>query len=160
MIGPSAQSPSLSSNIISLSYLDKEGFVCVNGNGRCSIYKNDVLYAYGDLHDNHYILKLEQRHNNDIYNIDTKRIKIGESNPTYLWHCRLGHINERRLEKLHRDGLLSSFDFESYDAKSNELRSQSLWSFSRRISFIWPKRQCQRYVGLDSLILILFVSML
>ena len=34
--------PSLSSNIISLSYLDKEGFTCVNGNGRCSIYKDDV----------------------------------------------------------------------------------------------------------------------
>ena len=49
--------PSLSSNIISLSYLDKEGFICVNGNGRCSIYKDDVLFAYGDLHDNHYILK-------------------------------------------------------------------------------------------------------
>ena len=88
----------------------------MNGNGRCSIYKNDVLYAYGDLHDNHYILKLEQRHNNEIYNIDTKRIKTNESNPTYLWHCRLGHINEKRLEKLHKDGLLSSFDFESYDA--------------------------------------------
>ena len=29
--------PSLSSNIIFLSYLDKEGFTFVNGNGRCSI---------------------------------------------------------------------------------------------------------------------------
>ena len=56
--------PSLSSNIISLSYLDKEGFICVNGNGRCSIYKDNVLYSYGDLHDNHYILELKQRHNN------------------------------------------------------------------------------------------------
>ena len=43
--------PSLSSNIISLSYLDKEGFTCVNGNGRCSIYKDNVLFAYGDLQD-------------------------------------------------------------------------------------------------------------
>ena len=45
-----------------------------------------------------------------------KRIKISESSPTYLWYCRVGHINEKRLEKLHKDGLLSSFDFESYDA--------------------------------------------
>ena len=102
--------PCLSSNIISLSYLDKEGFICMNGNGRCSIYKDNVLYAYGDLHNNHYILELKQRHNN-IYNIDTKRTKVGEPNPTYLWRCHLGHINERRLEKLHRDGLLRSFDF-------------------------------------------------
>ena len=50
-----------------------------------------------------------------------KRIKINESNPTYLWHCRLGHINEKRLEKLHRDGLLRSFGFESYDACRSRL---------------------------------------
>jgi hypothetical protein len=36
-------------------------------------------------------------------------------NPTFIWHCRLGHINEKRLERLHKDGLLSSFDFESFD---------------------------------------------
>ena len=59
---------------------------------------------------------MERQRDNNIYNIDTKRIKINESNPTYLWHSRLGHINEKCLEKLHKDGLLSSFDFESYDA--------------------------------------------
>ena len=65
------------------------------------------LLAYGDFQVNHYVLKLERQHDNNIYNIDTKRIKINESNPTYLWNCRLGHINEKRLEKLHKDGLLS-----------------------------------------------------
>ena len=101
MIGPRAQSPS---------------FICVNGKEWGCIYKDDVLFAYGDLQDNHYVLKLEQHHDNNIYNVDTKRIKINESNPMYLWHCRLGHINKKCLEKLHKDGLLSSFNFESYDA--------------------------------------------
>ena len=68
------------------------------------------------MQDNHYVLKLERQHDNNIYNVNTKRIKINELNPTYLWHCRLGHINEKRLEKLHKDGLLSSFDFKSYEA--------------------------------------------
>jgi transposase InsO family protein len=36
-------------------------------------------------------------------------------NPTFIWHCCLGHINEKRIERLHKDGLLSSFDFESFD---------------------------------------------
>ena len=36
-------------------------------------------------------------------------------NPTYLWHCRLGHINENRIKKLHSSGILESFDYESYD---------------------------------------------
>ena len=37
------------------------------------------------------------------------------SNQTYLWHCRLGHINEKRISKLHKDGYLDKFDFESYE---------------------------------------------
>jgi hypothetical protein len=36
-------------------------------------------------------------------------------NLTFIWHCRLGHINEKHIERLHKDGLLSSFDFESFD---------------------------------------------
>jgi len=36
-------------------------------------------------------------------------------NPLYLWHCRLGHINENRMNKLHKSGNLGSFDYESYD---------------------------------------------
>jgi hypothetical protein len=36
-------------------------------------------------------------------------------NSTFIWHCRLGHINEKRIERLHKDGLLNSFDFKSFD---------------------------------------------
>ena len=35
--------------------------------------------------------------------------------PSYLWHCRLDHINERRMAKLHKSRNLGSFDYESYD---------------------------------------------
>jgi hypothetical protein len=35
-------------------------------------------------------------------------------NPTFIWHCHLGHINKKRIERLHKDGLLSSFDSESF----------------------------------------------
>ena len=47
--------------------------------------------------------------------MNTKKIKTVESNPTYLWHCRLGHINEKCISKLHKDGILETFDFESID---------------------------------------------
>ena len=30
--------------------------------------------------------------------------------PSYLWHCRLNHINERCMAKLHKSGTLGSFD--------------------------------------------------
>nr|AAX96621.1 retrotransposon protein, putative, Ty1-copia sub-class [Oryza sativa Japonica Group]ABA92973.1 retrotransposon protein, putative, Ty1-copia subclass [Oryza sativa Japonica Group] len=50
-----------------------------------------------------------------VYNINAKRQRPNDLNPTFIWHCRLGHINEKRMEKLHRDGLLHSFDFESFE---------------------------------------------
>ncbi|PKI73125.1 hypothetical protein CRG98_006467 [Punica granatum] len=50
-----------------------------------------------------------------VYNVETKRLKSIDSNPTYLWHCRLGHISENRISRLHKDGLLDSFDFESIE---------------------------------------------
>jgi hypothetical protein len=37
------------------------------------------------------------------------------TNPTFIWHCHLSHINEKRIERLYKDGLLRSFDFESFD---------------------------------------------
>ena len=55
-------------------------------------------------------------HDTPIYNINTKRFKPNNENLTYLWHCRLGHINENRISRLHQNGLLDSFDFESYEA--------------------------------------------
>ncbi|KAK8557934.1 hypothetical protein V6N12_010157 [Hibiscus sabdariffa] len=50
-----------------------------------------------------------------IYKISTKRLKTNDSNQTYLWHCRLDHISERRISKLHKDGLLDPFVFEQMD---------------------------------------------
>nr|GEY84583.1 retrotransposon protein, putative, Ty1-copia subclass [Tanacetum cinerariifolium] len=32
-----------------------------------------------------------------------------------LWHCRLGHINKKRIKKLQHDGLLNSTDFHSFE---------------------------------------------
>ncbi|GKB80682.1 zinc finger, CCHC-type containing protein [Tanacetum coccineum] len=37
------------------------------------------------------------------------------SDSTLLWHCRLGHINKKRIEKLQHDGLLDSTDIKSFE---------------------------------------------
>ena len=50
-----------------------------------------------------------------IHNIDAKRCKVDNDSATYLWHCRLGHIGVKRMKKLQADGLLESFDYESFD---------------------------------------------
>ena len=103
--------PSITKNIISISCLDKKGFSFIIKDNCCSIYLNDMLYGIAQLINGLYVLNFDM----PIYNINPKRIKSNDSNPTYLWHCRLGHINENRISKLHKDGILDSFDFESYE---------------------------------------------
>ena len=81
-------------------------------NKHCSIYYNNIFYAHCPLVNGLYALDLEDKY---ICNINTKRLGLNDLNPTFIWHYRLGHINEKRIEQLHKDGLLSSFDFKSFD---------------------------------------------
>ena len=87
--------PSMSRNIISTSCLDMVGFSFIIKNNTCSIY-------YGDAHLSNGLY---------ILNINTKRFRFNDLKTTYLWHCHFGHINEKRISKLHQDGLLHSFAF-------------------------------------------------
>jgi hypothetical protein len=105
--------PALSKNVISSLCLEEvDDYEIVIKNQRCSIYYSDILYAHCPLVNGLYILDLEDK---TVYNINAKRLRPNDLNPTFIWHCHLGHINEKRIEKLHKDGLLISFDFESFD---------------------------------------------
>ncbi len=76
---------------------------------------DNIYYCTANSCDGLYVLNVKKP-NKEIYNINThKKSKPNEISKTYLWHCRLGHINEKRISKLHKDGLLESFDLESYD---------------------------------------------
>ena len=96
---------SLTKNIISISCLDKIGFEIIIKNNCCSFYLKNVFYGSAQLVNGLYILDQV----NPIYNINAKRSKINDSNQTYLWYCRLGHIREKHISKLHKDGILDSF---------------------------------------------------
>jgi hypothetical protein len=60
------------------------------------------------VHDGLYILDLVTH----INCVDAKRCKHSDDNATYIWHCRLGHVDAK---KLHNDGLLGSLYFDSFD---------------------------------------------
>ncbi|WRX12996.1 Integrase [Theobroma cacao] len=49
-----------------------------------------------------------------ILNIEVKKAKKDDLKLSYIWHCRLGHINETRLTKLHKQGYIDPFNYESY----------------------------------------------
>lgn len=103
--------PAICRNIISISCLDKKGFSFIIKDNCCSFGLNDITYGVARLFNGLYVLDLDYT---PIYNVN-KRLKANDSNQTYLWHCRLGHINENRISKLHKDGFLDKFDFESYE---------------------------------------------
>ncbi|KAJ9561710.1 hypothetical protein OSB04_006870 [Centaurea solstitialis] len=54
-----------------------------------------------------------QDNNSEIYHI-SKRSKDIEDQ-TYLWHCRLGHVNKKRVELLLKGGFLGNFDYKPFD---------------------------------------------
>ena len=51
-----------------------------------------------------------------VHNIEAKRCKFDNDSATYLWHYCLGHISVKRMKKLHKDGILESLGYESFDA--------------------------------------------
>jgi hypothetical protein len=80
---------------------------------KCSaIYYNDIFYAHCSLVNGLYGLDLEDK---SVCNINMKMTRLNYLNLTFIWHCRLGHINKKGIERLHKDGLLISFNFESFD---------------------------------------------
>jgi hypothetical protein len=83
-----------------------------------SIYYNSIFYAHYPLVNGLYVLYLEDQ---SVYNINAKRARLNDLNSTFIQHFYLGHINKKRIEKLHKDGLLNSFDFESFDTYESYL---------------------------------------
>src|SRR5262249_14884 len=104
--------PSLSRNIISISCLAEQDFeIAINKRIGCHISLNAIFYCSVVNSNGIYVLES----NENLYNINIKRPKMNSLNPLFLWHCRLGHINESHMNKLHKSGNLGSFDYESYD---------------------------------------------
>ncbi|KAJ9561646.1 hypothetical protein OSB04_006806 [Centaurea solstitialis] len=59
-----------------------------------------------------YVLNLQES-NKEIYHISKRSKEIEDQ--TYLWHCRLGHINKKRIEQLQKGGIMGSFDFRPFN---------------------------------------------
>ncbi|XP_073351822.1 uncharacterized protein [Aegilops tauschii subsp. strangulata] len=105
--------PLLCRNIISGSCLVHDGYSYKSENNGCSLYCKDMFYGFAPIVGGLFILNLECE--NDVFNVNAKRLKKADATTTYLWHCRLGHIRKKCMQRLQRDGVLPSFDFESFD---------------------------------------------
>ena len=86
----------------------KDGYSFASENNGCSISKNNMFVAFASIVSGLFVLNLDD---SPVCNINAKRPWLADLNPTNMWYCRLGHISEKRMKKLHEDGLLSLFDF-------------------------------------------------
>ncbi|GJZ49456.1 retrotransposon protein, putative, ty1-copia subclass, partial [Tanacetum coccineum] len=108
--------PTLIEVVVSVSRLVDNGFVqCFTDYG-ISISENNVLYFNAIARNGIYEIDMHDLvpSVNSIYNVSNKRVKRNLDS-TYLWHCRLAHINKKRIKQLQQDGLLKSMDDESFD---------------------------------------------
>ncbi|GKE13782.1 zinc finger, CCHC-type containing protein [Tanacetum coccineum] len=82
--------------------------------GVISVSKNNLVYFMAVPQDGIFKIDMSCSNTNDssMYTISNKRAKINLDS-THLWHCRLGHIIKKHIEKLQQDGLINSIDIES-----------------------------------------------
>ena len=72
--------PAVIRNIILVSCLEVDGFHFIIKNNIFSIYNADIFFGNAHLSNGLYVLNLDQP--KPIYNIDTKRFKSNDLNPT------------------------------------------------------------------------------
>ena len=83
----------------------------------CLIYFENKIVTRTFLIDDFYHLHIDASINineQTMNVIGSKKLKYRKISQKSLWHLRLGHIREDRLNKLKKDGLLGLLTFESY----------------------------------------------
>ncbi|GJU91361.1 hypothetical protein Tco_1303784 [Tanacetum coccineum] len=72
--------------------------ICLDNYFGISISKNNVFYFNAILSNGIYEIDMHDLvpNVNSIYNVSTKRAKHNLDS-TYLWHCRLAHINDKKI---------------------------------------------------------------
>ncbi|KAJ9558223.1 hypothetical protein OSB04_012837 [Centaurea solstitialis] len=104
--------PNMIKNVLSFDLLVDQGFYYKYTYKMISVFKDNIFYFKATPVDGLYTVNL-QDNNSEIYHI-SKRSKDIEDE-TYLWHCRLGHINKKRVELLLKGGFLGIFDYKPFD---------------------------------------------
>jgi hypothetical protein len=90
--------PTLCKNNITSSFCKEvDGYEIIIKNKHCSICYNDIFYAHSPLANGLYVLDLEDKF---ACNINMKWAGLNDLNPTFIWHCHLGHLILNHLTRV------------------------------------------------------------
>ncbi|GJW72832.1 retrotransposon protein, putative, ty1-copia subclass [Tanacetum coccineum] len=108
--------PCITKGVVSLSRLINSDYIHSFTNYGISVSKDKMFYFNVILWDGIYEIDMHDLVPNvsSIYNVSNK-IANHVLDSTYLWNCRLGHINKKHIENLQHDGILQPNDDESFD---------------------------------------------
>nr|GEW90281.1 hypothetical protein [Tanacetum cinerariifolium] len=100
--------PSITRGIILVFRLYDDGYVNRFVDNAILVSRNNMVYFSVVLRDDIFEIDLSNSNINDssVYTVSNKRAKLNLDS-ALLWHCRLGHISNKRIEKLQHDGLLN-----------------------------------------------------
>ncbi|GKB04156.1 zinc finger, CCHC-type containing protein [Tanacetum coccineum] len=93
--------PSVTRGVVSISRLVNNEYIHTFTNYGISISKDNVFYFNTTPRDGIYEIDIHNLYPNvsSMFNVSNKRAKHALDS-SYLWHCRLGHINKKRMDKL------------------------------------------------------------
>nr|KYP49125.1 Retrovirus-related Pol polyprotein from transposon TNT 1-94 [Cajanus cajan] len=95
--------PSLRKNLISMGTLDKQGYSFSGNDGQITVSKGALVVMKGKLQHDIYVML-----GNSFQGTVSRSHSLEQHvDNTKLWHCRLGHMSERGLVVLSKQGLLS-----------------------------------------------------
>ncbi|GJW92657.1 retrotransposon protein, putative, ty1-copia subclass [Tanacetum coccineum] len=108
--------PSITRGVIYVSRLYEDGFINRFVNNTIQVSRNNMVYFSAIPRDGIFEIDLSNSYANEssIYTVSNKRAKL-DLDSALLWHCRLGHISKKRIEKLQHDGLLNSTDLRAFE---------------------------------------------
>nr|GEZ80830.1 hypothetical protein [Tanacetum cinerariifolium] len=108
--------PSITRGVIYVSHLYEDGFVNRFLDNTIQVSRNNVVYFSVIPRDGIFEIDLSNSLTNEssIYVVSNKRAKL-DLDSALLWHCQLGHISKKCIEKLQHDGLLDSSDLRAFE---------------------------------------------
>ncbi|GKB22682.1 zinc finger, CCHC-type containing protein [Tanacetum coccineum] len=108
--------PSITRGVISVSRLYEDGFINRFVNNTIQVSRNNMVYFSAIPRDGIFEIDLSNSYANEssIYTVSNKRDKL-DLDSALLWHCRLGHISKKRIEKLQHGRLLKSTDLRDFE---------------------------------------------
>nr|GEX17156.1 zinc finger, CCHC-type [Tanacetum cinerariifolium] len=113
---PKKENPAKDAICHQFSRLYDDGYVNRFMNNTILVSKNNMVYFSAILRDGIFEINLSNSNTNDssIYVVSNKRAELNLDS-ALLWHCRLGHISKKCIEKLQHDGLLNSTDLRAFE---------------------------------------------